>query len=397
MTTPKLSVLMTVRNGERFLPAAVESILEQTFTDFELLIRDDGSDDGTHALLRAYAARDSRVKVWVDEPNLGIVRSMNTLFGRARGEYVNRHDADDVSVPDRYAQQVAFLDAHPETGLVGTPVEIIGADDVPVPVRVPYFSTAPDNATIQQQLLQGCCFCQGSVMFRRALLEQVGAYDEALEQAEDYDLWLRMAEVTQLANLTTPLYRYRRHTESISSRRWAQQTLNGAQVIEKALHRRRGSLLPEAERLIVARRWVLSALASCEAGDAEQARERLGHAKYWVADIAEREDGAAAEALDYAGRKPVDVALPAVELLFRLSPSNSKVTRQRKKALARIRLQSVFRSAGPAQRARLDEHLWPAVRQDPTWLLNRGVWSLMAQAAMRRVRRRGSERAGTPR
>src|SRR5215207_8419010 len=142
---PKLSVLMTVRNGERHLPAAVESVLAQTFTDFEFLIRDDGSDDSTPDLLRGYSARDARVRVWVGEPHVGIVRSMNTLFRLARGEYINRHDADDVSLPERYERQVNFLDTHPETGLVGTPVAVIGADDLPLAVRTPYFSTAADN------------------------------------------------------------------------------------------------------------------------------------------------------------------------------------------------------------------------------------------------------------
>src|SRR5258705_775698 len=114
--SPQVSVLLPVWNGERHLAAAIESVLGQSFTDFELLIVDDGSTDGSAALIRRYG--DERIRLFENEKNLGVTRSLNLGLAQARGRYVARMDADDLSAPERLARQVAFLDSHPEVALV---------------------------------------------------------------------------------------------------------------------------------------------------------------------------------------------------------------------------------------------------------------------------------------
>jgi GT2 family glycosyltransferase len=387
MMTPRVSVLMTVHNGGPFLAAAVDSVLAQTWTDFECLIRDDGSTDDTPAQLRAYAARDPRVQVWVAQPRLGLVRSMNQLFPRARGQFVTRHDADDVSRPQRFARQVAFLEAHPAVGVVGTPVEVIDAAGRPVP-HTPYFSQHTDNDQIQADLLLGCCYCQGSVMLRRACLEQVGYYDQALEQAEDYDLWLRLAEVTKLANLATPLYCYRRHDQAISSRRAVEQALNSARVIEKAVGRRYGPTPPLEQRLLVARRYVQCALLGYALGDPNTANSCVAQARQLAPELLHTPAALMEEALDFAPRHSTAASLRAANLLLDQLPELRGRERVRHRVLGRLHMREVFAGAREGDPVRVDEHVWAGVRHDPAWLLNRGVRALLARAAVRRLRQR---------
>jgi glycosyltransferase involved in cell wall biosynthesis len=118
MGTPAISVAMSVYNGERFLAEAIESVLGQTFADLEFLIVDDGSTDGSRAMIEAYAAKDARIRPILRE-NRGLIASLNQMLDEARAPLVARMDADDVCLPERLAQQVAFLDAHPDYGVLG--------------------------------------------------------------------------------------------------------------------------------------------------------------------------------------------------------------------------------------------------------------------------------------
>ena len=197
--TPLVSVLMPVYNGADHLRQTLTTILEQTHAHFELLITDDGSQDATWNILGEFAAADRRVQLFRNEANLGVPLTMNRLFGLARGLYLTRHDADDLSKPERFAKQVAFLQGHPAIGVLGTQTQFIDADGQPLDVQ--YFPAKFTNDEIQAELLRENCLCQGSVMFRRALLDQVGLYETGNIGSEDYDLWLRLAEVTRFAVL----------------------------------------------------------------------------------------------------------------------------------------------------------------------------------------------------
>ena len=199
---PRLSVLMPVYNGLPRLWEAAESVLRQTYSEFEFLVVDDGSTDGSSAACDDLAARDGRVRV-LRHPkgeNRGIVASLALGLASARGELVARMDADDRAYPERFARQVAYLDAHPEVALVGSAVHVRGRDGSVV-TRVP--ATSP--ALIRWKLRFGVTFTHPTVTMRRRAVEAAGGYTAAAPHNEDHDLWLRMARQHDLANLPVPL------------------------------------------------------------------------------------------------------------------------------------------------------------------------------------------------
>jgi len=200
---PRVTVLMAVRDGERTVGEAVEGILRQSFTDFEFVVVDDGSTDGTAAALASF--RDERLTILQNERPLGLTQSLNRGLARASGEYLARQDADDRSAPERLARQVGFLDAHPEVALVGTWYRKI--DDAG---RVLASQQLPRGSTeLRWHLIFYSPFVHSSVMIRSAALEVVGTYDEALVYAQDYDLWCRIAKRYALANVDDYLVDYR--------------------------------------------------------------------------------------------------------------------------------------------------------------------------------------------
>ena len=189
---------MSVHNGAPWVSEAIGSLVRQTMPDFELIVIDDGSTDTTPGLLGAVS--DPRVRVERQEWR-GLTPSLNRALGLSRAPLLARMDADDVAVPERFAKQMAFLDAHPEVGLLGTGCqEIAPSGEILGTVRPPV-----DDGAIRRALIRRNPFVHSSVMLRRAVLEQVGGYDEQLDVAQDYDLWLRIGRVTRLANLPDPL------------------------------------------------------------------------------------------------------------------------------------------------------------------------------------------------
>lgn len=208
--SPRVSVVMSVYNGERWLGAAVESVLGQTLADLELLVIDDGSTDSTAEILGGY--RDPRLRV-VRQPRAGLTASLNRGVRLTTAPLLARLDADDVALPERFARQVAFLDAHPEVGLLGT-----GCHDVDSAGRVLRTYRPPEtDPEIRRALIRHNPFVHSSAMLRRNVLERAGLYDEGLAVAQDYDLWVRLSRVTGLANLAEPLV-LRRLTPGMISR-----------------------------------------------------------------------------------------------------------------------------------------------------------------------------------
>jgi glycosyltransferase involved in cell wall biosynthesis len=231
---PTVSVLMAVYNTERYLAQAVESILGQTFTDFELVIIDDGSTDRSLKILERYAARDDRIRL-ISRENRGIPKTRNELLKNARGKFIAVMDSDDVAMSDRIARQVEFLSQHPDVLCVG------GAYDwIDEAGRVLINRIEPiDNNEIQQRLLQGvtCIHHPTAVMYRLPVL-QVNGYDESLPQAEDLDLFLKLGEIGNLANLSETVLQYRQHNRSISKVKQFQVIALLTQVCQRARQRR---------------------------------------------------------------------------------------------------------------------------------------------------------------
>lgn len=226
MPAPAISVAMSVYNGERFLAPAIESILGQTFGDFEFLILDDGSTDATQRMISEYAARDSRVRPIIRE-NRGLVASLNELLHAAEAPVVARMDADDISKPERFARQIAFLNANPDHGVVGSWAEDI--DENGTPYRV----TGNDHPKTHEEFLEHIekgwpLICHPVAMFRRDVVLSIGGYHAAFRHCEDYDLWLRLASVTRLANIPERLIRYRHYENQVSSRHATEQQIGAA-------------------------------------------------------------------------------------------------------------------------------------------------------------------------
>jgi len=226
MPTPAISVAMSVYNGERFLAPAIESVLAQDFTDFEFLILDDGSTDGTAAIVRHYAQIDPRIRPIVRE-NRGLVASLNELIEAARAPIIARMDGDDICRPSRFGKQLAFLAAHPDYGVVGSWTEDIDAFDKS------YHITGKDHPPTHEAFLEAIengwpLLCHPAAMFRREVVQAVGGYHAAFRHCEDYDLWLRLASVTRLASIPERLLRYRHYDNQVSSRHATEQQIGAA-------------------------------------------------------------------------------------------------------------------------------------------------------------------------
>ena len=233
MSSPKVSVVVSVHNGQRFLREAIDSILGQTFDDFELIVIDDCSTDGSLDILRSY--RDPRIHVIVNHQQRGLTRNLNTGLRLARGEYIARQDADDVSLPTRFAEQVAFLDANPPIAALGTWARSIDDGGRAVGVK----ATPIGVDSIRQRLRQGNCLIHPSVMFRRSMILQLGGYDETYTLSQDYDLWLRVSEHFAIENLDRILLSYRYHEDQIGRARLARQ-LRFARLARVSALRRAG-------------------------------------------------------------------------------------------------------------------------------------------------------------
>ena len=272
--TPTVSVLMAVFNGSLYLRPAVESILAQTFTDFEFIAIDDGSTDETAKVLRYYAAKDSRIRV-VSRPNKGLTATLNEGVNLARGEFLARIDADDVAMPQRFELQVKYLREHPDTVLLGSRVVLIDPDGLPI-------RTACTETTHEQidhaHLNRGWPVVHPAVMMRTDAVRKVGAYRNEYDTLEDLDLFLRLAEVGQLANLPEVLLRYRQHFGSVTHRRFELQA-KLRQAIFDETYARRGATAPPPvvltppkpkQRFEQHRHWAWDALKS---GNVKTARK----------------------------------------------------------------------------------------------------------------------------
>jgi len=206
---PKVSVVMSVYNDATYLREAIESILDQTLHDFEFIIIDDGSTDNTRATVQSY--NDPRIRLVDNETNLGLPISLNRGIGLARGEYIARQDADDMSLPYRLERQAAYLDAHGD-------IAMSGCGWFQVDVDGDTFLTGgmkDSDSVIKARLIrENLKFPHGCLMFRKAALEQIGGYDGRFRYTQDLDLQLRMAKAGySFGSVEGPLYRLRKSLE----------------------------------------------------------------------------------------------------------------------------------------------------------------------------------------
>lgn len=207
---PQITVLMSVFNGEKFLKEAIDSILNQTYGDFEFVIINDGSRDSSKDIILSY--NDSRIRLINNENNIGLIASLNKGLTLARGEYIARQDADDISLLSRLEKQVRFFKKNKNAGVVGTNFIIINESGEEInKVKFP-----EKSVDLKKGLLRASQFAHGSTMFKKKCIERVGPYREEFKHCEDYDLWLRFSHYYELANLQEYLYKWRLAVSSIS-------------------------------------------------------------------------------------------------------------------------------------------------------------------------------------
>jgi glycosyltransferase involved in cell wall biosynthesis len=215
LAQPLVTVLMPLFNGKTYLSEAIESILGQTFGDFELLVIDDGSTDEGPNIVKGY--RDQRIRLIANDENLGIAATLNRGIGLARGKYVARMDCDDISLPHRLEKQFAFMEAHPDVGVCGSRVRRIGA-------KKGLWKVKSRDEAIKSRLLFENAMAHPSVMIRKSVLVDHNLrYDPALRCSQDYAFWVDLSRLSRLANLEQVLVNYRVHASQISEARKAAQ------------------------------------------------------------------------------------------------------------------------------------------------------------------------------
>lgn len=221
--SPSVTIAMTAYNVAPYIGAAIESLLAQTYGDFELLIVDDQSNDASRAVAERFAAADGRVQL-VASGEKGRVPALNRILGEARGAWFAVFDADDVARPDKFERQMAFLKANPDHGVVGSGNRTINADG-----RLlvsPPFDRPLRHEDLIADMESGIKLLHSTMIARTELVRQVGGYRAPFRYSQDYDLYLRLAGVTRMANLEEKLVDYRVYSDQVSTRHLVAQTLS---------------------------------------------------------------------------------------------------------------------------------------------------------------------------
>ena len=246
MSTPALSVLLPVYNGERFLAEAIESILAQTFTDFEFIIINDGSRDGSSTIIDDYAARDARIRAF-HQDNRGLVETLNGGIALARAPLIARMDADDISLPRRFELQIRRFESRPDLAAVGGCIILI--DEAGKLIHRIDYPTG--GAALRRFLERASPLAHPAVIMRRDIVCGLGGYRRQYKYAQDYDLWLRMHDAGYaIENVDEPVLHYRQHAEKVSFQHSQQQTLTA--FVARLAHRARMAGLPDPTNDIAA-------------------------------------------------------------------------------------------------------------------------------------------------
>ena len=220
---PKVSVLMAVYNTDKkYLKEAIESILNQTYSDFEFIILNDGSTDGSENIILSY--KDERIKYLKHDKNQGIPKTRNDLLNAATGEYIANMDSDDVSLPNRLKIQVDYMDKHQEIGVLGSAFHVFQKreEDVLMPL---------EDKDVKKMLLKGLSpFANPTVMIRKSIFGDI-KYDKDFNYSEDYKLWCDLESKTKFANLPDILVKYRWHGKNISKQKTIEQSIQSQTII----------------------------------------------------------------------------------------------------------------------------------------------------------------------
>ncbi len=202
---PLISVVMPVYNSEKYIGEAIESVLQQSFRNFEFIIVDDASTDTGTKIIKKYAHKDKRIKILYNKKNLGIAETRNKGILKAKGKYIATQDSDDISTPNRFETQFKYLEKNPKVGVVGSYIKIFSKDKKSTSIR----KYPEKDKDLRKIIFFVCPIAQPTSMIRREVFEKVGLYDKKYPPAEDLDLWFRIGTEYELANIPKVLLRYR--------------------------------------------------------------------------------------------------------------------------------------------------------------------------------------------
>lgn len=217
MDIKKISVIMPVYNCEKYLRQAIESILNQTYKDFEFIIINDGSIDNSFNIIKEYQLQDGRI-ITISRENKGLIYSLNEGISLASGKYIARMDGDDIALPERFEKQVEFLEHKKDVDVIGTHIYAFGNEDIEKSKKIEErFNVLIDEINMEKIIFDDIVICHPSSMIRREVLDKLGGYSYKYTCAEDYDLWIRALKFGfKLSTVNEKLTRYRLHNESKS-------------------------------------------------------------------------------------------------------------------------------------------------------------------------------------
>lgn len=213
-TTPLVSVVMAAYNSERFIGEAIESILDQSYDNFELIIVNDCSKDNTWNIIKSYSKTDRRIKIFQNKKNLGGCKTLNKGMLLGKGKYLAVMDNDDISYSRRLEKQVNLLEKNPKIGIVGGGIEIIDENGTIQSKRKYHLK----DSEIRKHLFHFSPFAHPLIMVRRSVLEQVGYHDCEYAPADDYELYFRIGKVSKFANIKDVIFKYRVVSGSMTQR-----------------------------------------------------------------------------------------------------------------------------------------------------------------------------------
>ncbi len=231
LNPPKVSVIMAVKDGEKYLRAAMDSILAQVFTDFEFIVVDDRSTDSSLQIVQQYAQEDARIHVIENDHHAGLSASLNKGICTAQGELIARMDADDISLPHRLEEQAKYMNEHPEIDVLGTGFNLV--DEAGNHLRSITFSNDPD--ILRWDLLFFTPIAHPSAMMRSSIIRKVGGYNTKIASAQDYELWTRVILAGRLSNLEEIHMRLRLHEARVTYKHRDQQIAFTSEAKQKYL------------------------------------------------------------------------------------------------------------------------------------------------------------------
>jgi len=398
---PRVSVIISTYNTASYVAEAVESVLAQTYKDYEIIVVDDGSTDNTREVLMPYMDRIRYV--WQKNQERSAARNHGIRL--AQGELIAFLDADDVWLPDKLERQVAALDGHDQAVLVCGPAQNIDAEGRPISFWGSAYLGGEPGGEVEvrhhgQEMLFGSPILPCTVVVRREALDRAGPFDTRLSLGEDWEMWLRLARLGPFVHLPWVLSQYRAYASERELRKRASNYMVAQYiyVINKTAATDPARFPALLRDQALASVYAHSALASYELGDVARGQEMLAQAVNLDRTLAERtrltfllEDHARRILRDTGDEARVLAFLNMV--VANLPPGVESPWRGARGILSRVYMADAFRAHGVGDKKTIQQVLWPGLRNDPAWLLNWGVLSIAVRSLlMRRCPHRAREK-----